>query len=102
MAGLSFQSSNVGNMNVKILAPHGCNGTSILLSDVVRIENRSLSYFKACAYNLYIVEKKPHTNEFFTLYCYNEEKDMLRAYNTIASLLKDSPPEAVILEMVPM
>lgn len=89
-------------MNVKISAPHGCNGTSIQLSDVIRIENRSLSYFKVCAYNLYIVEKKPNATELFTLFCYKEEKDMLHAYNTIASLLKDSPSEAVTLEMVPM
>ncbi|GAB3198030.1 hypothetical protein ABID22_000672 [Pontibacter aydingkolensis] len=89
-------------MNVKIPAPHDCNGISLSLADVIRIEKRSLSFFESCAHNLYIVVRQHHNQEVFSLFCYKNQVDMLLAYDTISSLLKKASPEDVTLEMEPM
>ena len=89
-------------MNIKIPAPYGCKGSQISLCDVVRIENCSLSFFEASAFNLYIIEKADKGEEFFSLFSYRQKEDMLFAYNTIISLLKEKKKGTITLEMEPM
>ncbi|MEJ8756269.1 hypothetical protein WG947_04630 [Pontibacter sp. H259] len=89
-------------MNIKIPAPYGLTTSLISLSDIVRIENCSLTFFKATAYNLYIIEKAEKGEEVFSLFSYHQKQDMLFAYNTIIQLLKDKKNKSITLEMEPM
>lgn len=89
-------------MNIKIPAPHGCKASLISLVDIIRVENRSINFSNGSSYNLYIIEKVHKGEEYFTLYSYKQKKDMLFAYDTINSLLKEKKTEAVTLVMAPM
>lgn len=88
-------------MNIKIPAPYGSEGLSISLIDVSRVENRSFAFFESCMYNLYIVVRAHQKEDLFTLYSYKEEKEMLFAFETISSLLKNKINDCVTLEMEP-
>lgn len=88
-------------MNIKIPAPQGTKRSLISLVDVVRIENCSLTFFNASAYNLYIIEKANKGEEFFSMYSYKQKKDMLEAFNIISSLLKAKSVEPITLQMEP-
>lgn len=89
-------------MNIKIPAPQGGKISFISLVDIIRVENCSLTFFGSSAYNLYVVEKVYKGEEFFSLYSYKRKEDMLLAYNTISSLLKERPVETITLEMAPV
>ena len=89
-------------MNIKIPAPQGSKNSLIPLCDIIRIENCSLSFFEASAYNLYIIEAADEGDECFTLFSYRQKQDMLFAYQTISTLLKDRTKEPIVLEMVPI
>ncbi|MBJ6119368.1 hypothetical protein JAO76_14255 [Pontibacter sp. BT310] len=89
-------------MNIKVPVPQGSKRYVISLTDILRIENRSLSFFGAGAHNLYIFEKTSKGDELFSLYSYGHKQDMLTAFSIINSLLAKISKEPVMLELEPM
>ncbi len=89
-------------MTVEIKIPQGLHSSSLPFKDIVRVENRSFSFFNVCTYQLYITIKNSDQEELFSLFSYEQEKDMQLAYDTIASLINQSLQGPITLEMVPM
>jgi hypothetical protein len=89
-------------MTIKIQAPNTCCSYLIPFEDIIRVETRSLTFFDVCTYNLYIIVNSYQQEESFSLFSYQQEEDMLLAYNTIAALLKETLTEPIVFEMVPM
>ena len=89
-------------MNIKVPVPKGSERYIVSLVDILRVENRSLSFFGAGAHNLYIFEQTSKGDELFSLYSYGQKQDMLDAFSIISSLLKQKSKEQVLLELEPM